>query len=300
MNAGGRCLRCGAPYDPDDTVCYTCGAPIGETQGNTQPVRAVKVGRGSTSAPLAEDGAAPEETARRAPASGALGAEGTAGNAEKEASAPPEVDVSRITVGSMPAVRPAAVSLSASRPRRRVWPLVLVACAVVLAALGGALYATRALNPPAPPVAHQTRYDDPSGRFHFVRPALWGFSSSGESGVTLTDSSGASVVQIIVAAPGVGGVPQNAAAYADQLAATAASGGQPLAAQAARTIAGEQWEQRAGSVTGSDGAVRQVLLLVTEHGGSLYAIRCTSPLASFEATDNLVFEPLLSSFAFDV
>jgi hypothetical protein len=292
MNVGGRCLRCGAPYEPDDTVCYTCGAPIGETQGNTQPVRAVKVARGSEPVPLADDGGTPEETAEREPA------QGTAGNTAEEATAPPEVDISRITVGSMPAVRPAPVS--APRAKRRVWPLVLVACVVVLAALGGALYATRALNPPSPPVAHQTRYSDPNGRFHFVRPALWNISSSGESGVTLTDSSGASVVQIIVAAPGMGDVPQDATRYADQLAAAAGNGGQPLAAQTARTLAGAHWEQRVGPVTGSDGAVRRVLLLVTEHGGSLYAIRCTSPLASFEATDNLVFEPLLSSFTFDV
>lgn len=297
MNAGGKCLRCGAPYEPDDTVCYTCGAPIGETQGNTQPVRAVKVARASSSssAPLAAEGATPEETPAREPVPGAGGAED--GAEDTEASAPPEVDVSRITVGSMPAVRPAPSP--APQPRRRVWPLVLVACVVVLAALGGALYASRALNPPPPPVAHQTRYSDPGGRFHFVRPALWSVSSSDHSGVTLTDSDGASVVQISIAAPGVGDVPRDATAYADQLATAAANGGEPLVAQATRAIAGEQWEQRAGPVTGSDGAVRQVLLLVTQHAGNFYVIRCSSPLASFQATDNLVFEPLLSSFAFD-
>jgi len=292
MNAGigGTCLRCGAPYDADDTVCYTCGAPIGETQGNTQPVRAVKAMRASgASAPLAADGVDVEP-------------EGTAEGAERAAppraaeSVPPEVDISRITVGSMPVVRP--LPTPQARPRRWLWPLVAAVCVVVLAVLSGALYVSRTLNTP-PPVAHQTRYSDPSGRFHFVRPALWSISSSGEGGVTLTDSDGASVVQVIVAMPGVDDVPQDAKAYTDQLASPAAGGGAPLAASGPRNVAEVQWEQRVGTVTGSDGAVRRVLLLVTQHAGSLYVIRCSSPLASFDATDNLVFEPLLSSFAFD-
>ena len=39
---GGTCLRCGKPYEPEDTVCYSCGAPIGETKTPTQPIRTMR------------------------------------------------------------------------------------------------------------------------------------------------------------------------------------------------------------------------------------------------------------------
>lgn len=77
VNAGGRCLRCGTPYEPDDTVCYHCGAPIGETEGDTAPVKVVRVNKSSG------DAAAPA----------------TSQGEEPGVRTPSEIDLSRITVG---------------------------------------------------------------------------------------------------------------------------------------------------------------------------------------------------------
>src|SRR5690242_9222744 len=126
-----KCLRCGAPYEPDATVCLTCGAPIGETRSSTQPVRAVKVARDEP-APSAE------------PA--------------------PEADPSRVRTLAGPALasRPAAVATSARRgPSARLIAIVFV---VVLVLAGGAIYAARALTA-GPPVSHQSVYHDPQHRF---------------------------------------------------------------------------------------------------------------------------------------
>ncbi|MFI5272925.1 MAG: zinc ribbon domain-containing protein [Ktedonobacterales bacterium] len=272
MDAGRTCLRCGAPYEPDDTVCYACGAPIGETQGDTAPVKAIR----RPAAALSDDSTVAESSG-----------------------APPEVDLSRITVGSMPAVRPSEASAPSAHGahRGRGWVLALVAGAllVAVAAVAGALYAGRAFNT-APPVTHETIYRDPGGRFHFTRPTLWTVSPAA-GGLLLTDSDGASSLSLSIVTPGVAGVAADAKTYADHLAGQSA--GQPLAPLRQRVIAGAAWEQREGQVTGADGAVRETLLLVTVHDGDLYVITCTSPVASFDATNNLVFSPLLDSFAFD-
>lgn len=219
--------------------------------------------------------------------------------------AAPEVDPSRITVGSAAAMRPATgeAGLATTEPAtgtwrgRRAWLIVVVAAALALAAAGGALYARRGGNT-APPVAQQTMYSDPAGRFHFLRPALWS-ATPNATGVALTDSDGTSSVTVALVAPGGAGIPAgiSAAAYANQL-AQQQGGATPLGMLPARQVAGVTWEQREGRVTGADGAVRETLLLVTLHAGDLYVITCTSPVASFGATQNLVFDPLLSSFTF--
>ena len=252
-----KCLRCGAPHEPDATVCLSCGAPIGETRSSTQPVRAVKV-------PRDEPGAAPAEPA-------------------------PEADPSR--------VRTLAASALASRPVIVVAParrgpsarLIAVVFVVVLALAGGAIYAAHVLTA-GPPVAHQSAYHDPQHRFSFTRPTLWQVTTTPD-GALLTDSNGASMAKISVSAPANG---QDAAAYADSLA-------QPLGLTAAppQSIAGAQWEQRSGQVTGTDGAVRQTVILVTLHGGQLYTITFSSPTASYSGVNNLVYQPLLASFQFE-
>ena len=45
MDRAGTCLRCGKPYQEGDTVCFSCGAPIGETQTPTQPVPVIHIPR---------------------------------------------------------------------------------------------------------------------------------------------------------------------------------------------------------------------------------------------------------------
>lgn len=293
MDGGGICLRCGTPYEPGDTVCYHCGAPIGEAEGDTAPVKVIRTNR-QQAAQTPADGSPAEGVV--APGDAPLAPQGEGPGVRT----PPEVDPARITVGSAAAVR-ATAEAPTPRPRghrgRRVWLMVALAVALVLAAVGGALYARHG-SPSAPPVARQATYTDPAGRFHFVRPALWSATPTAD-GVSLTDSGGTSSVTVAVAMPGTGGIPAgtSAAAYADQLAGQQ-GGAAPLGTLPARQIGGTTWQQREGQVTGPDGAVRETLLLVTLHGGALYAITCTSPVASFGATQNLVFEPLLGSFAF--
>lgn len=252
-----KCLRCGAPHEPDATVCLTCGAPIGETRSSTQPVRAVKV-------PRDEPAPATSEAA-------------------------PEADPSRVRTLAGPAIasRPAAIAPSARRgPSARMIAIVFV---VVLALAGGAIYAARVLTA-GPPVSHQSVYHDPLTRFSFTRPTLWQVTATPD-GALLTDSDGASTAKISVSAQTNG---QDAAAYADSLA-------QPLGLTAGppQTIAGEQWEQRSGQVTGTDGAVRQMVVLVTLHSGQLYTIEFSSPTASYSGVNNLVYQPLLASFQFE-
>jgi hypothetical protein len=258
MEAAGVCLRCGQPYEPGDTVCYSCGAPIGETQTPTQPVRAVR-------RPPPE----PEEPIAPAPA--------TTPTVAAQPSLPAVVATASLP---MPAARAAT--------QRRVWPRVLLLCVVVLAALGGVAYAIQKLTA-APPVASSALYQDAGHRFRFQRPALWTLAAS-DAGVTLTDSDGVSTARVLVAAPAAG---EDAAAHADALA-------KPIGLQAAptRDFAGETWQQRTGQVAGADGVVRQDVILVAARDGTLYTIEFSSPVATFTSLDNLVFQPLLDSFAF--
>lgn len=246
------CLRCGTPYEPGQTVCFKCGAPIGETRSSTQPVPAIKV-------PHAEEPSQPAGESAAALAGAIAG----------------------ITAVAQPEPRPA-------KQRRRGGLIVLLVCVLVLAAGGGAAYLVRALSAP-PPIASATIYHDPQHRFSFQRPTLWLVTPAAD-GVTLTDTDGASTAQVTVGAPAADETAQrHAQALATQLG---------LAAAPPQQIAGESWEQAAGQVTGTDGAVRQLVVYVTLHDGELYIIELSSPVASYNGTNNLVFQPLLASFAF--
>lgn len=175
-------------------------------------------------------------------------------------------------------------------PRRpRWWPIVLLALVVALAAGGGVAYLVRAVTA-SPPVASSQVYRDPSHRFHFTRPTLWTLTPRAD-GVLLTDSDGINSLTLTISAPQPG---QDARAAADALAKS-----QQLTASQPQQFAASTWEVRNGVHTDTDGATRQTILYVTLHNGALYTIKCVSPLASYNATNNLVYQPLLASFTFD-
>ncbi len=252
-----RCLRCGTPHEPDAIVCFTCGAPIGETETPTNPVPIVKVPRPAPRPSGPAPATAPADTASASPIAPA-------------------------------ATSTAAANVSTPRSRRR-WPLFAIVGVLVLVVAGGSAYVVRALTAP-PPLPSQAVYRDAGHRFHFQRPALWLVTATAD-GVRLTDSSGASTAIITFAAPTAG---EDAAAAANALAAQSG-----LNAAPARQIGGVLWEQRSGQVTGTDGVVRQTTIFVTLRAGMLYTIELSSPVASYTAIDNLVYEPLLASFTFD-
>lgn len=260
MEEAGTCLRCGTPYETGATVCLTCGAPIGETQTPTQPVRALNVPRATNAPALAGQPAQPS------PASVTV------------ATAAPH------SAAGVPAPPPPA----SGKRRFGIVGIVLISL-LVLVVLGGAAYTIRALTAP-PPIAHQTSYRDPRHRFHFQRPALWLVTPSAD-GVTLSDTDGTSTAKITL--PTLPS-PETAKAYADQLATQ-----NNLSPSLPQQIAGEQWEQRLGQVTGTDGAVREVVTFVTVHNAHLYVIQFACPVATYDSINNLVYQPLLASFAFD-
>jgi hypothetical protein len=63
-------------------------------------------------------------------------------------------------------------------------------------------------------------------------------------------------------------------------------------------VGGQTWQVRSGRTTGHDGVTREDVLLVTVHGGALYAIEFVCPIASYSDTNRLVYQPLLTSFTF--
>ncbi len=260
MEEAGTCLRCGASYEKGATVCLKCGAPIGETQTPTQPVRALNVSR-ATNGP--------------APAS--------------QPAQPSAASVTVATAAPHSGAAPQATTDTASGKRRLGVVGIALISLLLLAVLAGAAYTVRALTA-APPVANQTTYRDSQHRFHFQRPALWIVTPTAD-GVSLTDSDGASSARITLPDPSA---PMTAKAYADQLATQ-----NSLTATLPQQIAGETWEQRVGQVTGTDGAVREVVVFVTVHNAHLYAIQFTCPVATYDSVNNLVYQPLLASFAFD-
>lgn len=271
------CLRCGAPYDEGATVCFTCGASIGELETPTQPVRTPK----AVAAAMAADAAtaAPESFAAADDAPG-----GDAGSPGMTALAP-EPEARRVTVGSSYQV----TQPPAPRPLRRGrWALVVVVAVVLLAALAGGGYALRAALA-GPPVPKSVSYRDADGRYTLTVPALWTATRQAD-GALLTDSSGANTVTISVAPAQAG---QTAASVADTSAKQLG-----LQAAAPDQIGGDTWEQRAGQVTGQDGATRQMVVFVDLRAGEVYTIQLSSPTASYATVNNLVYQPLLSSFAF--
>lgn len=265
------CLRCGAPYDEGATVCFTCGASIGELETPTQPVRTPKTRAG----PAASEGA--EE---RADASAARVSNAHADIATVDEAAAHH----RIMVGSS-----IAAPAPAARPKtpRKWWPVATIAL-IVLATLAGGGYALRAMLA-SPPVPKVVTYHDPEGRFSVTVPALWTVTQQA-NGALLTDSSGANSATIS-ASPAKHG--QTAANLADALAAS-----QSLKAAPATDIGGDTWQQRSAQVTGQDGATRVVTLFVDVRGGIAYTILLSSPNASYVTINNLVYQPLLASFRF--
>lgn len=252
-----QCLRCGAPYDEGATVCFTCGASIGELETPTQPVRAPK-----RAAPAPAPESAPEPVAPIITAIPTMPRPQTVG--------------SRYNAPTRPIPRP-----------KRRWPM-LIAIVVVLAALTGLGLGVRAFFAPAS-IPTTTTYHDPQRRFSFTQPSLWTVTTQA-SGALIADSNGANTVTITVAAPPAG---KTASEVADSLATQ-----QNLLPAAAMPIAGDEWEQRAGRVTGLDGATRVVTLYVDMHAGELYTIETSSPTSVASSINTVVYQPLLASFAF--
>lgn len=262
--SAGTCLRCGAPYDADDTVCYSCGAPIGETKTPTQPVRTVKMPRVTVESQ-------PIEAEKK----------------KKSASRPLRPSTSSATSATSVATAEAPPQ---PKRRKRLW-LALAIVVLVIIAAGGGFYLVRGLTA-APPVASQTTYQYPQHRFSFTRPTLWSAVTTA-NGVQLSDSDGSNT--IVIAALQPADPAQTAMSYANQQATQLGIGPAPQ-----QEFGGETWEQRAGQVTDpTDGAVHQIVLFVTVHDGLIYTITFTSPIASYTQINNLVYQPLLASFTFE-
>jgi hypothetical protein len=174
--------------------------------------------------------------------------------------------------------------------RGRAWRVVggLLATVLIVLACTGSALGIRALLA-APPVPKQTLYQDPQHRFSFERPTLWVIKSAPD-GVLVSDSSGTSSLRVAVTPAGDG---DTAPSYADMLASQ-----QGLAAAPAAQFASVTWEQRSGQATGRDGVVRAATIYVTLRGGQVYIITLSCPLATFESTNTLIFQPLLASFQF--
>jgi hypothetical protein len=175
---GGTCLRCGKPYEPEDTVCYSCGAPIGETKTPTQPIRTIRT---PPVAPPSEPAHAPTTTTA---------------TAIPRAPRPPVVTKEALA--------------SVSGRRRRLW-LGLGAALLVLLAAGGGFYLVRGLTA-GPPVSSQSTYRDPQYHFSFREPTLWTTLQTA-NGVELSDSDGTSTAVIEVVPIST---PQTASDFADK------------------------------------------------------------------------------------
>lgn len=269
-----RCLRCGAPYDEGATVCFTCGASIGELETPTQPVRAPK--RPAATSAM-DDGAA------QAAPEGQVSATPTTPVTTATAIQPPSRP---LTVGSSyQTLRPA----EAPRPRRKIrWPLVAGLLVLLVALAVGGVVEVRALLAP-PPVPRTTTYHDQQRRFSFTEPSLWTVTPQA-NGALLTDSTGANTLTITVTPAQHG---QTASALADTLATQ-----QGLQTAPTAIIGGDSWEQRSGSVTGSDGATRIITAYVDIHAGTVYTIQTSSPTSVASSINTLVYQPLLASFVF--
>ncbi|MEO7000197.1 MAG: hypothetical protein ABI068_00180 [Ktedonobacterales bacterium] len=282
---GQTCLRCGAAYDDGATVCFTCGAPIGEIETPTQPVRT----------PQMPPRAAPETREYPATASTAPAAVGVASKPVYDDAANGASARVSMKVGGGGDVHPTQAPPMRQRTWRR-WPLIALVTLVVLAFLGGGAIELRALLA-GPPVAKSQVYADPQHRFHFTRPTLWQVTTESD-GALVTDSSGVDSAQISVGRMPTSAPPQKTAPDAAQIADALATQLGGLQAAPAQTFAGATWEQRTGTVTGADGAVRKDVVLVTVRDTQVYTIELSSPTSSYDNTNNLVYQPLLASFQF--
>jgi hypothetical protein len=262
------CEQCGSPYLEGVTICYVCGAPLGEDERPTHPVRVPVHLRARVTQVLPAVRAAPP-TAPPAPG-GALG---------KPANLVPPANPGA----------PASFWRFALGPpsRARAVQLALLALSLV-AFLAGLVVLSYRLIPPAFPA--QAVYRDPAHHFHFAQPALWQATPTLD-GVRLTDSTGTSTVLITIGQP-VAGV--NVAPYADSLDESLGIG--PAAPV---DVNGVTWEASVGQVTDAGGATHLVAAYLTVQQGLLYIVEFSSPAHTFDATNTLVFQPLLRSFAFD-
>lgn len=273
------CLRCGAALDPDDTVCFTCGAPVGESKTPTQPVPVPKAVKERTSA---------------LPAVAAEAAAHTSG-----ASRPlPPVSAPFTQPDANAPARSWALSLARAKPgsksgvMSRRWPFLALAVVLVAAvALAGGVVLRAALA--GPPVPRTITYHDPAARFQVRQPALWSVHAAPD-GVLFADSTSSSsltsTIQVSVTAP------QSGDTATSQVDALATSLGLSAPTSGTETFASTTWQQRQGTTLGSDGAEHEVLVEVTLAHGNMYAITCESPLASFDSDNSLVFQPFLASF----
>lgn len=264
VDQGVTCERCGASCEPDATVCFSCGAPIGELEQPTQPVRVpahLRAGRASASSQEESTGEA--EGAPRAPA--------------------PPADA------AIPTATTTTTWPQRWRRRQIIRTLELAFIVLLVAAMGtGVVVLHYRLIPDGVPA--QTLYRDPAHRFHFVQPALWQALPNAD-GVTLGDSTGTNSVQIAAIYPQ--STKQTAAYYAHETGARLGlSTGIPI------EVAGATWEEQAGQVMATDNVTRQIVVLVTTYNGELFIIQYSSPVTSFSIANDVTFQPLLRSFAF--
>lgn len=265
------CLRCGAPLDPDDTVCFTCGAPVGENKTPTQPV------------PL------PKAVKERTAALPALKPTSNAGEPVGAGTRTPSLS------RPLPPVSAPFVPLSPTSRRkanRGRWLLGLLAALLIAAvAVTGGIVLRASLA--GPPVPRTVLYQDPAGHFQVQQPALW-VARAQPDGVLFADSVDANAITSTIQVNITPEQPKTtAASQADALATSLGLAGPSSTTD---TIAGQTWEQREGTVVGSDGASREVLIEATLANGEVYTITCESPLANFGGTNSLVFQPFLASF----
>jgi len=281
--AGQTCLRCGTPYDDGATVCFTCGAPIGEIETPTQPVRTPTFAAhaASTTRELAA------VTSSAAPAAGV--------DLASRPAAPDSSGRVSMKVGGGRTTSPVASATIRGRAWRR-WPVLALVTLVVLAFLGGGAIELRALLAGSPVPKAQV-YHDPQQRFHFTRPTLWQVTTQ-PTGALVTDSDGIDSAQIRVGPVPTPTPPHKTAPDAVQIADALATQLGGLQNAPAQTFAGASWEQRAGTITGTDGAVREDVVLVTIHDAQVYSLILSSPTSSYDNINNLVYQPLLASFQF--
>ena len=108
--------------------------------------------------------------------------------------------------------------------------------------------------------------------------------------MTLTDATGISSVRVTVTlAQG-----QETAGQAADLVG-AADGASSAAVVHSSGVA---WEEREGPVSQADGTTRYVDIFVTERDSLLYIVECSTLAATYATTNQLIFQPLLRSFAF--
>ncbi|HEV2236660.1 MAG TPA: zinc ribbon domain-containing protein [Ktedonobacterales bacterium] len=314
------CEQCGAPVDEDATVCFTCGAAIGDVETPTQPVPVPRFlrtkiltdvtllpaeelpalpGRGAegpahgdeadhdAQAPANGDGASAPGRPADAPTMPARSGPGAEGPEPAPLVARVRTTETLARIAAVPrqlATDATALARTARQASRLSW--ALLASSAVVIALGLVVLGYR-LIPGAIPAA--TVYHDPQGRFSFLRPALWQTTPASD-GVTLTDATGISSARVTVTlAPG-----QETAAEAADLVGASDGVSQATSVRAG----GATWEERDGTVPLADGTTRHVTVYVTEHDSSLYILECSTLAATYPSTNQLIFQPLLRSFAF--